>query len=253
MVLASGAPVEIVAHRGSSDEAPENTLAALRLGFEQADAVEIDIHLSKDGHAVLLHDKTTKRTAGIDRPVADQTLAELKALDAGLWKGERWKGERIPELGEALALVPEGKRIYVEVKSGLDVLPALAKAAATAGKKPGQIAIIGFSLPAMKQAKALLPAHAVYWLASAKEDAKTKKAPDLDELIAKAKEAGLDGLDLDSKFPIDAAFVAKVRGAGLKLLVWTVNDEAAARRLADAGVEGITTDRPLSIRKALAR
>src|SRR5262245_27937128 len=78
--------VEVVAHRGASDEAPENTLAAFRLGFEQADAVELDLHLSKDGHAIVIHDKTTKRTAGLDRPVAEQTLEELKALDAGGWK-----------------------------------------------------------------------------------------------------------------------------------------------------------------------
>jgi glycerophosphoryl diester phosphodiesterase len=245
--------VEIVAHRGSSDEAPENTLASVRLGFEQSDAVEIDIHLSKDGHAVVIHDKTTKRTAGADRPVAEQTLAELKALDAGLWKGERWKGERIPELAEVLALVPAGKRIYVEVKSGADVLPALKKAVEASGKTPAQIAVIGFSLPAMKEAKALLPAHAVYWLASAKEDPKTKKLPDLDGLAAKAKEAGLDGLDLDYKFTIDAALVAKLKAAGLKLLTWTVNDEAVARRLSAAGVDGITTDRPAALRRSLAR
>lgn len=245
--------VEIVAHRGSSDEAPENTLAAFRLGFEQADAVELDLHLSKDGHAVVIHDKSTKRTAGADRPVAEQTLEELKALDAGLWKDGRWKGERIPTLSEALALLPDGKRYCLEIKCGPEVLPAMQKAIAESGKKPAQLAIIGFGFETMKRAKARMPELAVYWLAGSKEDPKTKKAPELDDLLKRAKEAGLDGLDLDYKLPIDAAFVAKMREARLKVLVYTVNDPAVAKRLAEAGVDGITTDRPLEIRKALGR
>jgi glycerophosphoryl diester phosphodiesterase len=245
--------VEIVAHRGASDDAPENTLAAFRLGFELADAVELDVHPSKDGHAVVIHDKSTKRTAGVDRPVAGQTLAELKALDAGLWKGERWKGERIPTLEEALALVPDGKRLYIEIKGGPEVLPAVKRAVDGSGRKPAQLSVIGFSLDTMKQAKQVLPALPVYWLASAKEDAKTNKAPDLDELLRTCAEAKLDGLDLDYKFPLDAAYVAKVRAAGLKLLVYTVNDEAVARKLAELGVDGITTDRPAALRRSLAR
>src|SRR5204863_3482831 len=95
-----GAGVEIVAHRGSSEEAPENTLAAFRLGYEQADACELDIHLSKDGHVVVLHDANTKRTAGLDKPVAEQTLAELRTLDAGKSKGGKFSNEKIPLLSE---------------------------------------------------------------------------------------------------------------------------------------------------------
>ena len=245
--------VEIVAHRGSSAEAPENTLAAFRLGFEQADAVELDLHLSKDGHAVVMHDKTTKRTAGADKPVAEQTLEELKALDAGLWKGERFQGERIPTLSEALALLPDGKRWYLEIKCGPEILPAMKKAIGESGKKTAQLSIIGFGFETMKQAKKLMPELSVYWLASGKEDPKMKKQADLDDLLKKAKEAGLDGLDLDYKFPIDAAFSARMREAGLKLLVYTVDDPVVAKRLADAGVNGITTDKPLAIKKALGR
>src|SRR6476661_5646642 len=120
--------VEIVAHRGASAEAPENTLPSFKLGWELADADELDIYLSKDGEAVVMHDASTKRTAGLDKLVADQTLAELKALDAGSWKAPSWTGTRIPTLAEVLALVPEGKRLFIEIKAGPEVIPALEKA-----------------------------------------------------------------------------------------------------------------------------
>lgn len=248
-----GPKVEIVAHRGSSDEAPENTLAALRLGYEQADACELDIHLSKDGHVVVLHDASTKRTAGLDKPVAQQTLAELRTLDAGKWKGERFADERIPTLAEALALIPDGKRLFIEIKCGPEVIPALAAAIGEAKKKPEQTALIAFNLDTLRRAKETLPALQAYWLSNSKEDPKTRRAPELEDLIRKCKGAGLDGLDLDGKFPIDAAFVAKVHAAGLKLYTWTVNDAEAAKRQAAAGVDGITTDRPLRLREALGR
>src|SRR5258708_20977535 len=74
--------VEIIAHRGASDEAPENTLASINLGWQQnADAVEVDVYLSKDGQIVVIHDALTSKTAGVRRRVSDQTLAELKRLD----------------------------------------------------------------------------------------------------------------------------------------------------------------------------
>lgn len=245
--------VEIIAHRGSSEEAPENTLAAFRLGWQQADACELDVHLSKDGQVVVLHDATTKRTAGLDRPVDQQTLAELKALDAGSWKGPAFVGERIPTLKEVLDLLPEKKRLYIEIKCGPEVLPELQRTIEAFPAKADRLAIIGFDQETMVQAKRRLPRIPVYRLASYKKDRTTGKPPEIDDLIAACKAGGLDGLDLEKKFPIDAAFVAKVRTAGLKLVTWTVNDAETARAEAAAGVDGITTDRPLELRRALER
>ncbi|HEY9250938.1 MAG TPA: glycerophosphodiester phosphodiesterase family protein, partial [Rariglobus sp.] len=86
-------PVKIIAHRGASGEAPENTVAAARLGWtEQADAVEIDVHLTRDGRVVAIHDPTLLRTTGRDARVDELTLEEIRRLDAGVWKGARWRG-----------------------------------------------------------------------------------------------------------------------------------------------------------------
>ncbi len=244
--------VEIIAHRGASYDAPENTVAAFKLGWKQkADAVELDIWLSKDGKIVCIHDENTKRVAGVDKPVADQTLAELRALDPGSWKGSKWKGEKLPTLDEVLALIPDDKRLVIEIKCGAEVLPELQRVVQASGKKPEQLVIIDFDYETVAQAKKLFPKIPVLYLHSYKKDKQTGKFPALDELIRKANAAGLDGLNLHYEWPIDTAFVQKVKSAGLKLYVWTVDDIEVAKRLAAAGVDGITTNRPEWLRLKL--
>jgi glycerophosphoryl diester phosphodiesterase len=109
----------ITAHRGASHDAPENTLAALRLGFEQgADAGECDVRLTSDGRVVLLHDEGTHRVAACNLVAARHSLESLRRADVGAWKGPRYAGERIPTLEEALAVVPAGRRLLVEIKFG---------------------------------------------------------------------------------------------------------------------------------------
>src|SRR5258708_12015509 len=91
--------MEIIAHRGASHDAPENTLAAIQLAWQQgADAVEVDVQLSKDGKLVVIHDDNTKRSGGLARKVGAQTLEELGRLDLGSLKGKRGPGDKIPNL-----------------------------------------------------------------------------------------------------------------------------------------------------------
>ncbi len=245
--------VEIIAHRGASYDAPENTLAAFRLGYtQQADAVELDIRLTRDGQIVVIHDANTRRTTGHDADVKSCSLASLRALDAGRWKGAQWQGERLPTLSEALATVPDGKQLFIEIKCGPEVLPELERVLKTAGKASEQTVLIGFKYETMKTARQRFPKLPLYWLVAVGTDAKTEPTPDIETLIAKARAAGFDGLNLHYRFPIDAAAVAKVRAAGLRLYVWTVDDTAVAARLAAVGVNGLTTNRPRWLRDQLA-
>jgi glycerophosphoryl diester phosphodiesterase len=244
--------VDIIGHRGASHDAPENTLASFRLAYEQkADAAELDVYLTRDGQAMVIHDANTKRTTGTDRVVKDSTLAELRELDAGAWKGDQWKGEKLPTLAEAIATIPDGHRLFLEIKCGPEILPELVRVVKASGKKPAQLPIISFNYDAVKQAKTLLPDHEISFLAGSKSDKTTGQPPSIDDLIAKTKAAGLDGLDLHFGFPIDEALVGKVHAAGLKLYIWTVDDPVVARKLAGAGVDGITTDRPGWLREQL--
>jgi arylsulfatase A-like enzyme/glycerophosphoryl diester phosphodiesterase len=247
------ADVEIIAHRGASYDAPENTLAAFRLAWEQAsDATELDIHLTKDGHIVAIHDPSTKRTTGINRPVLEQTLAELREQNAGLWKGPQWPTERIPTLTEALAAMPDGKRTFIEIKCGAEVLPELERVLADSGKRPEQLVLIGFDYDTMTRAKQVFPHLQVYWVVDSKKK-DNGPPPKLKDLAEKSRAAGFDGLDLSYKFPLDAAAVQQLKDQGLKIFVWTVDDAAVAAHLAAAGVDGITTNRPQWLREQLAR
>ncbi len=250
--IVSGGATLIIAHRGASFDAPENTLAAFRLGYEQgADAGELDVRLSQDGRIVVIHDADTARVSGHKQPVAAQTLAELRALNVG--QGGQWQGsafsEKIPELAEVLALVPAGKRLFIETKVGVEILPELGRVIRASGLAPAQLPLITFDLATARTAKQQLPAHEVCWIVNYP---KTGPGPAIEELIQKAKDAGLDGLDLNHRFPIDAEFVRKVHAAGLKLYTWTVDDPVAARTQAAAGVDGITTNRPGWLRQQLA-
>ena len=245
--------VEIIAHRGASHDAPENTLESFQLGWQQqADAVELDIMLSQDGRIVVIHDKDTKRLAGIDRPVVEQSFDELRKLDVGRWKDERWAGTRIPLFSDVLASIPDGKRLFIEIKSGSEILPELKRELAAARRPASQTALISFSAKTMADAKRAFPDLETYWIVDIKPNPKTgKKSLSAEELIRGAIEAGVDGLDLSAHETIDREYAAKIRAAGLKLAVWTVNDPQLARQMIAAGVQGLTTDRPGWMREQL--
>src|SRR6476646_10554366 len=104
---AHASAVEVIAHRGESADAPENTMAAFRLAWERkVRAIELDVHLTGDGKLIVVHDADTKRVAGTKRIIKESTLDDLRSLDAGRWKGARWAGEKMPTLDEALATIP---------------------------------------------------------------------------------------------------------------------------------------------------
>ncbi|HBC88105.1 MAG TPA: glycerophosphodiester phosphodiesterase [Lentisphaeria bacterium] len=246
--------VEIIAHRGASHDAPENTVSSFKLGWQQnADACELDIRLSCDGRIVVIHDTGTKRTAGVDKKVSEQTFDELRTLDSGSWKGSQWKGEKIPTLAQALATIPDGKRFFIEIKCGAEALPEMEKVIKASGKKPQQLPLITFYPDVAKQSKQKFPDHDVLLLYDWKPDKITGKTLSVDELIAKVREMKLDGVDVKDDPIIDAGLVKKFKDAGLKFYVWTVDDAEAAKKLVSCGVDGITTNRPSWLREQIYR
>jgi glycerophosphoryl diester phosphodiesterase len=244
--------LEIIAHRGASSEAPENTLAAVELAWVQgADAVEVDVQLSKDGQLVVFHDADTRRTAGSARKVCEQTLSELRLLDSGGWKATRWASEKIPTLEEVLGTIPTGKRLFVEIKCGPSGLANLAKSLRRRASPPNQVVLIGFCLETMKLAKKLFPQLEVGWVAEFKRDWRGAWTPKAQQLVVQAKAADLDALDLSARGPWTPRLGKQVHEAGLKLYVWTVDSVAKARQVIDGGVDGITTNRPGWLRERL--
>ena len=244
--------VEIIAHRGASFDAPENTLASMKLGWEQnADGVELDLWLSKDGKLIVFHDKDTKRFETTARAITNLTLAEARQLDVGAWKGAQFKGEPIPTLESILATIPKGKRIVLEIKDGPHIIPEFTRVLRASGVPEKQLVVISFNFATLAASKKDWPKVDHYFLYDYKKDTKTDTFPELKPILTRAKNAGFEGLNLSYKWPITKAFVSEVKAAGLKMYVWTVNDAAVARGLMEAGVDGITTDKPQWLREQL--
>ena len=241
----------VVAHRGASDLAPENMLAAFKLAWELgADVIEADFYLTADGHIVAHHDKTTKRTAGVNRPVAKQTLAELKKHDVGAWKHSRFAGERIPTLQEVFATIPDGRAIFIEIKTDATIVPALAEAIRSSDLGPGQVTVIAFDKAVIASLKGILPKTRALWLTELKETRPGIWRPTAQQIAKTANGIRADGVDLEARpEAIDEAFMRHLRAAGLEVHVWTVNDAKLARRMIELGVDGIATDRPGWLRR----
>ncbi len=251
LMVSPGMP-QIVAHRGASFDAPENTLAAFNLAWKQgADAIEGDFQLTKDGHIVCIHDKDTGRVAKEKLIVAESTFTELRHLDVGAWKGRRWAGERIPTLEEVLKTVPRGKRLLLEIKCGPEIVPVLQKTLRKTKTDPDKIVIICFDAEVVAAAKKVLPMKA-FWLTSFRKHRRTARwSPTIATILRRLKSIRADGLDCNAHECVDMKFAAWLRKAGFEFHVWTVNDVSVAKRFQSLGVQSLTTDRPGWLRDRL--
>ena len=187
----------VVAHRGASQAAPENTLPAFDLAWALgADAIEGDFYLSKDGVIVCIHDRNTKRVAGTNLVVKDATLGELKGLDVGGWHSAKYKGTRVPTIAEVFETVPRGGKIFIEVKCGVEIVDPLTEAIKASGLRDDQVVVICFTAAVIKGMKAKLPGVKGYWLTSVWKDKKTGELkPTLGSILKTLKRIGADGVD----------------------------------------------------------
>lgn len=243
-VLNSFSQNTIIAHRGASFDAPENTVASAKLAWEQgADAVEVDIYLTKDNRVMVMHDKDTKRTCSGKKNlvISDTPSILLRDLDAGVWKDAKYKGEKIPYLNEIIETVPDGKKLVIEIKCGSEVLPHLKRVIEKSGKQE-QMVFIAFGWETIVDTKKEFPDNPCYWLSSSKPTIK-KKMPE-------AVTAGLDGINLHFE-AIDEEIMGLAKASNLEVLSWTVDNPAEAKRLTDLGVTGVTTNRPGWLREEM--
>ena len=246
-------PVEIIAHRGASNDAPENTLPAVLLGWERgADAVEIDIHQTQDGRIVAFHDRDAVRITGHEGLIAEMQFQELRKLDAGQWKDPSWKGTRIPLLEEVLDTVPVGKTLVIEIKCPSSVLPELERVLVSRGNRQ-MVIFIAFDYETIVATKKRFPDRKAYWLYSfsTRED-QHYGIQSISDLVKRVEQGKLDGLDVRYSNPQVAELVQLLQKIDKKLYVYTVNDPDEARNLQKMGVAGITTDRPGFLRTVLA-
>lgn len=247
----------IVAHRGASEDAPENTLAAFRLGFEQgADAIEGDFRLTSDGVVVAMHDETLARTSTDPRKVSEishRTLSTLSVGDWGRWRGLGFEAERAPTLAEVLEVVPDGRGILIELKDGPQIVPAVLAVLEASSIPSDRVTIIAFDADVVETFKRMAPERRALWLTSFRRRG-GDWSPAASDVVATARRIHADGVDVkaDARV-IDEGFVEIIRAADLELHVWTVNDPELARRMVRLGVDSITTDRPRDLRARVRR
>ena len=241
----------VIGHRGASREAPENTLAAFRLAFEQgADGVEADFRLTGDGAIVCLHDDSTGRTAGVDLTVQLATDEALRRLEVGSWKGENWRGEPIPTLEQVLLALPAGKMLFIELKSGPQIIPRLAATLAGAPVPPAAIRLLCFSAELIRELKERLPAYRACWLTDYRFRGAWHPSPG--QVLETLRQCRADGLASRSRSILEPSFVAALRQEGREIHVWTVDAAREARRLCGLGVDSIMTNRPGWLRRSVA-
>ena len=239
---------EVIAHRGFSGRAPENTPAAFRLALEsRADRVEFDVLLTRDGVPVVIHDALLDRTTNGRGLVAEMDLSAIRALDAGSWFDPRFAGERVPTLDETLALCSDRIAVNVEIKEEA-VVPGTCRPESIESRVIealrrygllGSAVVSSFDLLSTQRIRQLEPSLACEILFN-----RPGGFPTLSDLEA-VKSGGFRGLSLSTDelrgWP---EVVARAHELGLGVKVYTVDDPTEMAMLLDLGVDGIFTNRP---------
>jgi glycerophosphoryl diester phosphodiesterase len=230
----------LVAHRGASGLAPENTLSAIRQALELGvDAIEIDVRRTKDSAIVLLHDATLQRTARLPQAVADLTLDELRKIDVGSWFAPDFAGERVPTLAEALSLTKGKAVLAVEVKPDDitdDVLSVIIQENAAEW-----VNVMSFHDDVVRRAREVAPPMATGLIVSARPEENV--AQQAINLVRRVAQCGASVLSL-SHYAVNSTLIYEVRRRGVALWTWTVDDPQRMREVVECGVDGIITNFP---------
>lgn len=239
-----------IAHRGGARLAPENTLAAFRNALTtHANAIELDIQMSRDGHAIVFHDSTVERLTDGEGNILDLDFAYLRSLNAAAHFSGGWPTrEQIPTLYEVLELARNRVRVYIEMKASerdgvLGRYPNIAETVVKEVSAVGmlqQVLIISFDwtlLPLMRFLEPVLQTGAIV----ARETWQAED--DLETLVKQVQRLGASWINMDREL-FTPAMPAMLHQHSLKLGLWTVNTIDDLRRFTSAGVDSLTTDRP---------
>jgi glycerophosphoryl diester phosphodiesterase len=228
----------LIAHRGGSLEAPENTMAAFRHAIELGMRfVELDVQMTRDGELVVIHDETLDRTTDGSGPVRDYTLEEIRRFDAGSSFDIQYAGERVPTLREVLELcVGAGVGVVIELKAPEINMGMEEKVAAIVGEMwtrgAENIWCISFHHDAIRKMRSLDAAMPLGYLYMPGEDFAQP-----DDTVQAVCPYFVDAIQHPEQ-------VARAHQLGKFVFIYTANEEAHMRRLVEAGVDGMVSDRP---------
>ena len=238
-------PVMRIAHRGASGLAPENTVAAAEMALEiGVDLVEIDIHLTADGHPVVIHDRTLDRTTNGTGPVDTMTLKQIQELDAGTHFGRKFKGESVPTLDEMMEVTRRRALLLIEAKT----VEAAERAAVLVRSRRAQshVVIQSFLGPAVRAVNRLDSRIPTAFLMSGSEATLRRKTG----VVKRALKLGANALALNFK-AAQPDLVAMFLSRAMGFWVYTVDEEEDIRAMVEMGVGGIITNYPDRLNKVL--
>jgi glycerophosphoryl diester phosphodiesterase len=228
------AAVMVIAHRGASSYAPENTLAAFDLAREMGVRhIELDVALTSDSHTVVIHDDKVDRTTNGCGSVTSHTLAALRGLDAGSWFGAQFEGERIPAFDEVLARYNGQVHIHTEIKGKS---PSLAQRTADLIRKhgmEGQVTVTSFQSVRLEEMRAYAPELPMGWLVREVNDS----------IIAQAHALGMTQL-CPRADTVTPELVHRLHAEGFVARAWGVTTEELMQHVVEAGVDGMTVNFP---------
>ncbi|MBD3287499.1 glycerophosphodiester phosphodiesterase [candidate division KSB1 bacterium] len=237
----------VIAHRGSSAEYPENTLAAFKAAVDvNADYIELDVHLSKDGEIVVLHDDTIDRTTDGTGFVSDYTVAELRGFDAGSWFDPKFKDEHIPTLLEAIEVVENTQtRLCVEIKEKEKKhYPGLEKRLVEIIHQNdliGHLVVTSYNKNVVKNLKELEPKVAIAYDPNDGEYKEFQKQAAQCPVVILNTGANMACFNHKN---LSDEIISECLYNGVPLWVWTVDDEGRMKELVTSGIEAIMTNKP---------
>lgn len=228
--------VQIIAHRANSGYSPENTLVGIRQAFDEgADAVEVDVRMTKDGELVLMHEEDISRTTDGSGLVYDISLAELKKLDAGSWFSPFYTGEQVPTLTEALKAAKGRGKLLLDVKS-LQIGSSIKRSLDEAGVGDDAIWLSqNVSETGAEDFKKNVPGAGILW-----GDVPSSL---ITEAFDALKAQGVTGFDIDFLL-VSKEFVDAAHANGMIVFVYTVMDPDTMLSMISLGVDGMETDFP---------
>jgi glycerophosphoryl diester phosphodiesterase len=244
----------VVAHRGASADAPENTVEAFRLGVQAgADAVELDVHLTADGQLAVIHDGTLDRTTDRSGAVADLTMDDIRRADAGARFARAGdsgfpfagRGLTVPSLPEVLDWLPDSVGLVIEIKARAASDAVVAAVDGHAARRDGRLAVISFDEAAIGRVRELDPQIRTGYLLVPSQS--------IEPALAWAAEWGHAGVHpWEGDLGADPMPILQRAGAfGVEVGCYVVNDPERMRLLADCGVWGFVTDVPGVARETL--
>ncbi len=216
--------------------------------------MEFDVRLSRDGHPMVIHDETLERTAGDVRRVSELTVAQLKRLDAGKWKGASYAGERIPTLEETLAMLPPERLLLIELKEGPESVTPVLDVVGESAHGSAQHVFMSFNFETCRELSKQVGGKPILGLVPPPSAVKTP----LTEIAKEARQMGLAGLGVSDLWLEKLQYGSLLRrhvfgntDGALMLSVWTIDHPGRARAWRALGAKLLTTNVPSVINKGL--